>query len=64
MTHQIVGRDPLDKTIVEDFARNYPDLSDEELAERIIKAGRGMGADFSDVMSAEVVAKWRPEVTQ
>lgn len=59
---QIVGRDPLEKTIVESFATKYPDLSDDELCERMRKAARSMGADLGDLITPEIVAKWRPAV--
>lgn len=57
--HEIVGRDPIAKTMVQGFAADNPDLSDAELCERILKAGRSMGANLSDVMTPEIVAYWR-----
>ena len=58
------GRQPITKTMVEDFAADAPDLSDTDLCERILKAARSMGADLSDVMTPEIVARWRPGVTR
>ena len=60
----VVGRDPITKTMVERFAVDSQDLSDEELCERILRAGRSMGADLSDVMTPETVTRWRPEVAR
>ena len=56
----VVGRDPLTKTMVASFAAKYPDLSDEDLCERILTAARGLGGELSsDVMNPEIVAYWR-----
>ena len=56
----ITHRDPLTKTMVENFAATYPDLSHEDLCERILKAARGLGGDLSsDVMNPQIVAYWR-----
>lgn len=60
----VMGRDPITKTMVERFAVDSADLSDEELCERILRAGRSMGADLSDVMTPEIVARWRPEAAR
>ncbi|MFI5895639.1 hypothetical protein ACIA5D_36645 [Actinoplanes sp. NPDC051513] len=58
----ITGRDPVAKTMVESFVASYPSESNEQIAERIRRAGRSMGGDLGDVMTAEIVARWRPEM--
>lgn len=56
MTEQIVGRDPIAKTIVEDFDRAHPDWTDEQICDRINREYE------TPVITVEEVARWRPEV--
>lgn len=63
MTEQIVGRDPIEKTIVEQFVAAHPDESDEQISARIRRAATVMG-DGDLPMSAETVARWRAEVSR
>ncbi|BAL87237.1 hypothetical protein AMIS_20170 [Actinoplanes missouriensis 431] len=53
----IVGRDPVGKTIVEEFAANHPDWSDEQICDRINR-------EYTEpVITVAEVTQWRPEVT-
>ena len=64
MSGQIVGRDPLEKTLVETMVAAHPGDTDEQISARIVRAFRSMGDPDADVpMTAETVARWRPEVT-
>ncbi|MFI5938077.1 hypothetical protein [Actinoplanes sp. NPDC051494] len=62
MSEPIMGRDPLEKTMVESFVREYPQESDEQIAERMSRAARSLGGDLDELVTAEIVARWRPEV--
>lgn len=63
MSEQITGRDPLEKTLVASMIAAHPDDTDEQINERIWRAFRSMGDPDADVpMTAEIVARWRPEV--
>lgn len=58
MIEQIVGRDPVGKTITLNLIAAHPDWSDEQVSARINR-------EYTDpVITAEEVAHWRPEVTQ
>lgn len=63
MSDQIMGRDPLEKTLVQQMIASHPGDSDEQISARIVRACRSMGDPDADVpMSAAVVARWRPEI--
>lgn len=50
---QIVGRDPVSKTVTESMIAAHPDWSDEQVAERVNR-------EYTEpVISAEEVAHWR-----
>lgn len=51
-----VGRDPVGKTLVELVVRDHPDFTNQQVAEHIRKH---TGCDAA-VMTAEIVARWRP----
>jgi uncharacterized membrane protein len=65
VSEKIVGRDPVEKTLVEMTVEAYPGDSDEQVAARIVRAFRNMGDPDAEVpMTAEVVARWRPDVSR
>lgn len=56
MTDQIIGRDPIAKTIVEAFDAHHPDWTDEQICERINR-------DYDKpVITIEEVVQWRAGV--
>ena len=65
MTDHITGRDPLEKTLVETMVAAHTGDNDDQIAARIVRAFRSMGDPDADVpMTAEIVARWRPEVAR
>ncbi len=60
--HGVTGRDPISKTMVENFLASYPHESDEEIHARMCKAWRGLSPDPLPITVAEI-AHWRTEVT-
>lgn len=58
MSEQIVGRDPVGKTITEMMAAAHPDWTDQQITDRINR-------EYTNpVITVEEVARWRPEVAQ
>jgi len=54
---QIVGRDPVAKTMTAAMVKAHPDWTDEQVADRINR-------EYADpVITVEEVAHWRAEVT-
>lgn len=61
-TRGVVGRDPIGKTMVENFLTSYPTETDEEIHARMCKAWRGLSPDPLPITVGEI-AHWRQEVT-
>lgn len=53
--HEIVGRDPLSKTLVEAMVDAHPDFTDEQISD-LIRKHSGCPVD---AMTPEIVARWR-----
>ena len=57
-THGVVGRDPVGKTMVENFLASYPHESDVEIHARMCRAWRGLSTEELPVTVTEI-AHWR-----
>ena len=62
-THGVVGRDPVGKTMVENFLASYPHESDVEIHARMCKAWRSLSPDVMPI-TVDEIGHWRKEAAR
>ncbi|HET8763026.1 MAG TPA: hypothetical protein VFM12_06385 [Gemmatimonadales bacterium] len=57
--------EPLEKTLIARMISLYPGDSDEQIVERFLQEQERLGVEEPETwITGEMVARWRPEVTQ